>query len=74
MEVKLILKKLGHKFGPKGPKSGLKLVFCNFFKFDSIVFLENAYDGSLQHCLTSIRGKTHKKKICDQIWANTGQN
>ena len=51
----------GHKFAPKGPKLVLKNVFCHFFKFGSLVFLEIAYSDSLQQCITSSRGKTHKK-------------
>ena len=42
----------------KGTKIG---VFCCFFKFGSLVFLEIAYGDSLQQCITSSRGKTHKK-------------
>ena len=52
----------GPKFGAKGSKSGLKLgFFCQFLRFDSLVFLEIAYKDSLQQCITSSRGKTHKK-------------
>ena len=29
-----------------------------------IVFLEIAYNDSLQHCITSSRGKAHKKSFC----------
>ena len=36
-------------------------VFCHFFKFDSLVFFEIAYNGSLQQYLTSSRVKTHEK-------------
>ena len=39
------------KFGLDGPKSAPKLVFFgHFFKFGLLVFLEIAYDDSLQHC------------------------
>ena len=34
-------KNWGHKFGPYGPKSDPKLVFCDFFKVWFISFLEN---------------------------------
>ena len=30
-------------------------------KFGSLVFLEIALDDSLEHCLTTSRGKTHEK-------------
>ena len=63
----------GHKFAPKGPKLVLKNVFCCFFKFGSLVFLEIAYGDSLQQCITSSRGKTHKKDWGGgQIWAKIG--
>ena len=39
------------KFGPMGTKLILKLVFCHFFKFGSLVFSEFAYNDSLQQCL-----------------------
>ena len=62
---------LGPKFGPKGPKSGPKLVFCNCLKFGSLVFLEIAYNDSLQQCVTSSRDKTQEKNF----WGpNLGQN
>ena len=35
--------------------------FWHFLKFGSQVFLETAYNGSLQQCLTSSRGETYKK-------------
>ena len=57
------------KFGPNGPKSGLKMVFCHFLKFGSLVFLEVAYNDSLQQCLTASRGKNHEKKFGTQIGA-----
>ena len=47
-------------------------VFCHFFKFDSLVFLEVAYSDSLQQCLTSARGKTHEKCLGTQFWAKIG--
>ena len=42
-----------------GPKTKF---FCHLLKFSSLVFLEIAYDDSLQQWLTSSRGKIHKKK------------
>ena len=42
------------EFGPNWRKSGPKLGFFLFFKFGSLVYLEIAYNDSLQQCLTSI--------------------
>ena len=50
------------KFGPMGTKLILKLVFCHFFKFGSLVFSEFAYNDSLQQCLACSRSKIHEKK------------
>ena len=58
-------------FGPKWPKSGLKLGFLPFSHFWLLVFLEIAYIDSLQQCITSGRGKTHKKTF---LGPNLGQN
>ena len=59
---------LGPKFGPKVPKSGPKLVlFLHFLKFASLVFLEIAYNDSLQQCLT-------KKKFLAPNLSQMGQN
>ena len=44
-------------------------VFCHFLKFGSLVFLEIAYNNSLQQCLASKRGKINEEKIGAQIWA-----
>ena len=38
-------------------------VFCHFFKFGCLVFLEIVQDDSLEHCLTTSRGKTQEKKL-----------
>ena len=35
--------------------------FCHFLRFGSLVFLEIAYNDSLQQCITPSRGKNHKK-------------
>ena len=56
---------LAPKFGPNKPKSGPKLVsffFFHFLTFGSLVFLDFAYNDSLQQFLTNI-GKTHRKKL-----------
>ena len=44
VEVMPMKKDLGPKFGPKMPKSIPELVFCYFFKFDLLVFLEISYN------------------------------
>ena len=46
-----------------GPKSGPKLGFQPFSFGFIRVFLENGYDDSLHQCLTSGRGKVHKKNL-----------
>ena len=40
-----------------------KQVFCHFIKFVSSVFLEIAYNDSLQQCITSSISKTHKQNF-----------
>ena len=42
---------------------GQNQVFCHFIMFASLVFLDIAQDESLEHFLTTNRGKTHEKKI-----------
>ena len=61
VEVKPTKKIWGLKFGPNELKSGLKLGFCYFRKFGSLVFLYIAYDDSLEQCLTTSRGETYEK-------------
>ena len=36
--------------------------FCHLLQFGLLVYLEIAYNDSLQQCITSSRGKTHEKK------------
>ena len=48
---------------------GPKLSFCHYLKFGSLVFLEIVYNGSLQQCLTSSKGKTHKKILGTKLWS-----
>ena len=57
----------GSEFGSNGLKSGSKLCFLPFSQVGSLVFLEIAYNDSLQQCPISSRGKIHKrrKKNCD---------
>ena len=45
---------------PKGPNLARNLFFCHFLKFGLLLFLEIAYNGSLQQCQTSSRDKIHK--------------
>ena len=53
-------------WGPKGPKSGPKLGFLPFSQIWFICFPRNC----IPRCLTSSRGKIHKKNIFGaQIWA-----
>ena len=47
--------------GQVGPK--IKFFFGHFLKFASLVFLEIAYDDSLQQCLKSSRDKIHEKNF-----------
>ena len=49
-------------------------VFCYFFKLGSLVFLDIAYNDSLEQCLTCSRGKTHKKYFLDQRGQNWSLN
>ena len=59
-----MIKILGTKFRPEQAKIEPETtLFCHFLKFGSLVFLEIAYNDSLQQCLISSRGKTHKKKF-----------
>ena len=37
--------------------------FCHFLKCSSLVFLEIAYNDSLERCLTTGRGITREKKL-----------
>ena len=49
-------KYFGSQSGTTGPKSAPKLRCLPFFKFDSLFFLEKAYNDNLQQCITSSRG------------------
>ena len=62
--VKIYEKKFRPKFGPKWPKSVLKLVFFTIFSsLVSLFFLEIAYNDSLQQCLICSSGKIKEKKL-----------
>ena len=57
--------------GPNLGKMGSEArFFCHFLKFGSLVFLEIAYDDSLQRCTSSI-GKSHENNF---LGPNLGQN
>ena len=58
----------------KGQNWAPNQVFCHFLRLDLLVFLEIAYNDSLQQCIRSSRGETTKKIFDDQVWAKTGQN
>ena len=49
--------------GQMGKNQVQNKVFSHSLKFGSLVFLDIAYNDSLQQCLTSIRGKIYKKKF-----------
>ena len=49
-------------------------VFGHFFEFGLLVFLEIAYNDSLQQCITSSRNKTHEKKFGGPNFGQTSQN
>ena len=55
----------------KGQNPPQNRCFCNFFKFNLLVFLKMVYSDSLQQCITSSRGQTYEKKIGGP---NLGQN
>ena len=50
-----------------------KFFFC-FLKFGSLIFLEIAYNDSLQQYLTSSRDKVHEKKFWGPNLCQRGQN
>ena len=57
-------KKTGSRnLGQMGKNQVQNKVFSHSLKFGSLVFLDIAYNDSLQQCLTSIRGKIYKKKF-----------
>ena len=63
------------EFGPNGSKLLPKLVFFNnFLKFCSLVFLEIAYNDSLQECVTSSTHKIVRGQISTKTVQNQAQN
>ena len=71
-EARFFLKKIGGL--NLGPTGGPKWGFCHFIKFGLSVFLEIAYNDSLQQCLKSSRGKTHEKYFGGPNFDKTSQN
>ena len=61
------IKFLRSKFGLNKLSQAQNYVFRHFLYFGSTVFLEIAYNSSLQQYITAIRGKTHRKYFGDQI-------
>ena len=55
----------GHKFGPNGQKSALKLGFLQFSQVWFISFPWYCIHDSLQQCLTCSRNKIHEKNLGD---------
>ena len=53
-----------------GPKLGG--FFCHFLKFGSLVLLEISYNDSLQQCIASRTGDTHKKNLGTKIGPRIG--
>ena len=62
------------KTGGEAANLGLKLGFCHFLKFGSSVFLEIAYNDSLQQYLTTSTGKIHEKKFWGPNLSQINQN
>ena len=60
--------------GQRGESQVPKYVFCHFLKFGSLVFLDIAYNDSLQQCLTSSRAKIHKKEVWGLNLSQRAQN
>ena len=53
----------GPEFGLNRPKLGPQLNFLSFSQVWFISFPRNFIDDSLEHCLTTSRGKTHEKSF-----------
>ena len=65
----------GAQIWAKGAKIRLETkLFCCFLKFGSLIFLEIAYNDSLQQCLTSSRDKIHEKHFWGPNLCQWGQN
>ena len=68
-EAKFLKKKnIRPELGPTGLNQAQNEVFRHFFEFGILVFLEIAYNDSLQQCLTFSRIKLTKKNFGAQSW------
>ena len=67
-------KNCGLNLGLTGLNQAQNEVFGHFFEFGLLVFLEIAYNDSLQQCITSSRNKTHEKKFGGPNLGQTSQN
>ena len=68
VEVKPAKKIWEPKFWLSKPKSGPELLFLSFSQVWFINFPGNYIDNSLEHCLTTSRGKTHEKFFGPRSW------
>ena len=66
--VKPAKKVWGPKFGSSRPKSSPKLNFLPFSQVWFISFPGNSINDSLEHCITTSRGKTHEKSFEAPSW------
>ena len=64
----------GPNLGQRSQNQAQNEVFCHFIKFGSLVFLEGAYNDSLQQCVTSCWGKIHKKNFWGPNLGQRGQS
>ena len=51
---------MGPDLGQTGQNQAQNCFFYHFLKFGLLVLLEVAYDSSLEQCLTTSGGKTHR--------------
>ena len=58
----------GPNLGQIGQYRAQNYIFCHIIKSGLLIFREIASDDSLEHCLTSSRGKTHGKKLGAPNW------
>ena len=62
---------LGLTLGQRGRNRFQNQFFCHFLKFGSLIFLEFAYNDSLQQCLTCNKGKIYEKKFGSEFGPDT---
>ena len=67
-------KKSGLNLGPMGLNQAQDKVFCYFLDFGSLVFLEIAYNDSMEQFLETNRGKIYEQKLGSPNLDQTGQN